>query len=387
MVWLAPLLTAVSLAGAPSPCHGLDPDDAWMNAFFARAQASLVAHRVDKVLPRAADHRLQVVVGEVKKTGDARCIDWHPYRMDAEYFYPASMVKPLAGLAALEVLRQRKLADPRFAAYTPDSPVRVDAARGAKVVATRTTTFRRELEAALVVSNNDAFNFLYEVAGRDAINQLWHDAGLKSVHMSHRLSSSVAGPSTSERLHADVGGVDFDLIGKRTEAPMSPLHGPGLRVGSTLHADAQGMDFSGRNAVSLFDLARMCAWIADPALTPELRWPGADEDRLLVRATMNLEAFDWALYRPLRAGLMEAIAGDDLVFVGKPGQAYGFFGDVAYVESRSTGRAFVVAAVLRPGPEAPPTSGRKDQHMDDVGTPLFLSLGEQLGRELLTAPR
>ena len=272
--------------------------------------------------------------------------------------------------------------EPKLEGFGPDSRVVVESlnAKG-KVVLTRETTIRKELEAALVVSNNDAYNFLYDLAGRDALNRLWLAAGLKSVHISHKLSATTQGVSTTERIRFLAPGGAITLSSDKSAEPLPPLSIPGIKVSAT--GEKESMDFSGRNYVSMMDLMRMCAWIADPALAPDVHWPGTDDDRKLVRDTMNLEAFDWALYRPLRAGLTEAIPGDDLNYIGKPGQAYGFSGDVAYVESKSTGKAFLVGVALRPGPQARATASRRDQHFDDVGTPFFLSLGDRLGHELL----
>ena len=79
---MTPLLLLASLAigeAAPTPCvGGLDSDDSWMTAFFARSQKSLEEHRVGTLIAQAAEHRLQVLVGEVKRAGDQRCVRCWP---------------------------------------------------------------------------------------------------------------------------------------------------------------------------------------------------------------------------------------------------------------------------------------------------------------------
>ena len=53
-------------------------------------------------------HRLQIVLGEIIGKGDKRCVNWHPYRHQAEYVYPASALKPLGAVAALQTIRMAR---------------------------------------------------------------------------------------------------------------------------------------------------------------------------------------------------------------------------------------------------------------------------------------
>jgi hypothetical protein len=387
----APSATPTSVPNLPA-CHGLDSDDSWVKAFLVRAQPLLVAHKVPDIVEHAVDHRLQIVVGEVRGTGDTRCIDWHPYRLGAEYFYPASMIKPLAALAALDSLRRSQSTNPKLNSIDVDSPVRVEVLNGTKVISRRTTTLFDELRAALVVSNNDAFNFLFDLAGRHELNKSWWDAGLKSVHLTHRLAKEVIpGLPTSERLLVDVGGETVNLAPIEPEdSDLPPMTMPGTFVGpiGSGKVDPKSTrDFSMKNGVSLLDMARLIAWIADPNLAPDVHWRGTPTDRELVRKVMNTQAFDWALYRPLRAGMMEAVAGDDLTFVGKPGEAYGFFEDVVYAESRSSGRALVVGIAMLAEPTVGVNATPKQHRYDEECTPFFLALGDALAHELLTPPK
>ena len=65
-------------------CAKTDPDDRWVKALLKRALPK------NEVVAHPDFYRLQVVVGEIVSSGTSRCITWHPYRLGAEYYYPAS---------------------------------------------------------------------------------------------------------------------------------------------------------------------------------------------------------------------------------------------------------------------------------------------------------
>jgi hypothetical protein len=373
----------------PEACQQFDADDSWMRAFLSRAQPLFVEHQVGDLIEHAADHRLQIIVGEIKTVNGTRCVHWHPFRLGAEYFYPASMIKPLAALAGLHALRGLQAADPRLASFDLDSPVRVEALNGTHIFERRTTTVRDEVRDSLIKSDNDAYNFLYDLAGPTHLNGWWWSAGLPSVHLTHRLSKDVVpGPPTSQHLLVDVHGETVNMVAEPDGGPpLPPIVMPGIVVGPIGPGKVEQAaikDFSLKNGISLHDMARMVAWVADPRLAPDVRWPGTDADRQFVRGVMNTQTFNWSLFRPLRAGMMEVVDGEDLVYIGKPGKAYGFMDDIAYVESRNTGRALLIGAVLRSEPTVGVNVTSEKHRYEEVGTPFFLALGHALARELLS---
>ncbi|MFT7520152.1 MAG: hypothetical protein ACI9MC_002296 [Kiritimatiellia bacterium] len=382
---------------APAHCDGLDTDDAWLTDFFSRNQQLLEPPYHDWITAPAVDperYRLQVVVGEVRGTGVDRCIAWHPFRVKAEYLYPASAIKPLVAITALQTMRRQVAANPALVGLDFDTPIRVEALLHGKaaVADARTTTLRNEVNLALIKSNNPAFNFLYDLSGQEGMHrQLW-DAGLASVHLNHRLARwglSGEAQRKAPRMVAKLDGAEVELVPVRRGKIVLPGHGwnkPG--VGSahknyrTQQLVNEPMDFGGKNAVSVYDLARMTAWIADPKLEPKLLLPDVtDADRTLVADAMRLTPFDWAIYHPIRAGVMEAVPGNDVSYLAKGGQAYGFHSEVAYVQRRSNSMSFVVGVMMY----ANPNDVLNDGHYgyDAVSAPFMTALGAALGQELL----
>ena len=375
----------------PEPCGPLDEAGPWLEDFL-KARAA----RWGEVYERPEDHRLQIVVGEIRNEGDDRCLQWHSYRHDAEYIYPASTIKPIAAVAGLQALRARQAEDPALTQLTLDTPIRLELLnpQDAPAAKPRRTTVREELEASLIISDNDAFNFLYDLAGTELLHRLSWDAGLSSIHLHHRLARLALPPGSKSWRPRFVAELDdgrevllFSPDRPGLEIPSNTL--PKTEIGKAYRLGGktfdEPMDFSRKNQASLFDLARLMTWIAAPSLVPELHDGSlASEDHALLSDIMGRIAPDWAIYQPVRAGVMEVVPGRDLHLISKGGQAYGFRLEVAWVEQKSTGRAFVVAASVYANPNEVLSDGR--YAYDTLANPFLTALADELAHALLLDP-
>ncbi len=113
------------------------------------------------------------------------------YRPDAEYTYPASTVKLPAAVLALEKLNQLKIFGLSKDTYLFTDPLRV----AEKPVYNDLTSLSGKpfvahyIKKILLVSDNDAFNRLYEFLGQEAINDRLHALGYTGAEIRHRLST------------------------------------------------------------------------------------------------------------------------------------------------------------------------------------------------------
>ncbi len=109
---------------------------------------------------------------------------------DRKYFYPASTVKFPSVLLALEKLNH--LGIPSSTRMEIDS-----AYSGQSIVRADSTSWNLEPSVAqyskkiLLVSDNDAFNRLYEFVGQDYFNQRLKEKGYNQSRIHHRLSISL----------------------------------------------------------------------------------------------------------------------------------------------------------------------------------------------------
>jgi hypothetical protein len=129
----------------------------------------------------------------------------HTYGVDAaRYFYPASTVKLPAALLALE-----KVNDLAIPGLTRDTAMLTGVASDWQTPAladpsspTGLPSIGHYIRKILLVSDNDAFNRLYEFIGQQALNESLHEKGYRNTRIFHRLEVARNGcvrPSSARR--------------------------------------------------------------------------------------------------------------------------------------------------------------------------------------------
>jgi hypothetical protein len=222
------------------------------------------------VVAKAETYRLQVLLGTIEEGANGRSrLKQVAFRADAEYFYPASSVKLFAAVAALQQLSQ--LQAETNLGLTVDTPLVYHAQfeetanvdRDETNVETQAITLRHEIRKLFLVSDNEAFNRLYEFVGQDRLNESMTRAGMQNARIVHRLAET---RSAEQNRHTP--RIDFTRDNAVLYSLPSLLSQPlpeippiaGLHVGKGyLSGDARiddPMDFAPKNRVSLHDLQK-----------------------------------------------------------------------------------------------------------------------------------
>ncbi|MCP3916362.1 MAG: amidohydrolase family protein [bacterium] len=351
--------------------------------------------RFGPLLANAEAHRLQVLVAEVREGPAGPKLVRHGFRVDAEYFYPASSIKTFAAASALRLVAERdglELDTPLV--YHPLFADEVREDTDASNLAGGTITVGHEVRKLSIVSDNRAFNRLYELVGHEELNRDAWAAGFDSVRIQHRLSEF---RSVDDQLRTP--RIDF---GEHTAPPRtSPLRLEneglaGLEIGVAHVASGERigspMSFARKNRVSLADLQDMLIAIVRPDL--ELggkRIELSEEHRAFLveamaqypresRNPVYTDVPDAAL-KFLLPGLARVVPAERLRIANKVGRAYGFSVENAYVQDRTTGRAFFVTATLYTNPNE--TLNDDNYGYASTADPFFADLGEVLARHLL----
>ena len=102
------------------------------------------------------------------------------------YFYPASTVKLPIAVLALEKLNSLENLDMNSVFYIEGD--------------TLETTFAKEISKIFAISDNEAYNRLFEFLGQDEINQKLTEKGINNARISHRVSSPNADNITTKPL-------------------------------------------------------------------------------------------------------------------------------------------------------------------------------------------
>lgn len=147
-----------------------------------------------------AQYRLQIRLTEIKRrTNQPIRLTNDSYRVDAEYFYPASTVKLPVAVMALEFLQQHGIDanSPMYSASAwPGDPSRGVALDNSAPnsnfnepapASPAEPSVADDIRRILLVSDNDSYNRLYELLGPTYINQRLQNLGFTPSQIRHRL--------------------------------------------------------------------------------------------------------------------------------------------------------------------------------------------------------
>jgi len=373
---------------------------------------------LQKVFSNPQAYRAQVLITEVVRTPNGKPgLRQFRFRAGSEYFYPASSIKLCAAIAALQSLTEHS-AQARIPAIDwLHAPIQIaplfpgDAEQSSDLSneANQKITIGHELRKLAIVSDNQAFNRLFDVVGLDSLNQQMHDLGLSSVRIRHRLSDprSIPHGNASAAVRILPLGLPPVSIPARLGSFSDTNSAPGLLIGEGFMRAKTRLngptDFSTRNGISLDDLQTLLILLARPDILP------AHQPRLQLHPTYRtflLEALTMYPHESTNPRYIQAEFPDDyskfllpgvrrvfpssspqerIQITGKIGRAYGFSTENAWLRNPSNGREVFVAATLYTNSDGILNDDRYDY--ESVADPFFADLGELVARTWLsTAP-
>ena len=377
------ILTMAGCDGHSEPASSATdaPDTATLEAARAVVETmddELLRGLMESLLPAHSDlladpegHRLQILLRVPRRDGDGWRFDTHGYRVDAEYFYPASTVKTAAAVAALEQLAELRTQGVRVDADTamriaPQFEQTDPQSEDPSNVEGGLITVGHEVRKLFLVSDNEAYNRLFELVGRDGVNASMHRLGLDSTHIVHRLSerrSPDENRQFPEFTFVDAEGKEVHVVEDRVEELADTNVAPGegdadrdvgrafLEAGERIE---RSFDFRVKNRFGLDDLQALNVMLLRPELAPLLdQWTGElprlDPEQLdAVRRAMSelpressnpiydIEESPDHWVKFLLPGLRRVVPGESLRIYNKIGRAYGFSIENAYVVDERT---------------------------------------------------
>ena len=351
---------------------------------------------------KAADgspvYDVQIIYTQINRDAANRpSFKTYRYQVDKDrYFYPASTVKLPAVLLALETLNTLGIAHDSSmltdSAYTGQTSVRKDgtAPNGLPSVA----QYARKI---LLVSDNDAFNRLYELIGQCAFSDRLMAKGYANTRIVHRLSVAANADQnahTNPVRFVDSSGTLLKSIGPQfcDRTPQSPEpipRGTGYKV-QTSKGDSlvkQPFDFSAKNAFPLEDQQAMLRALLFPeAVDAKQRFNLAPDDYRFVYQYMsqlpretrfpNYQA-DTSLYdsycKFLMVGDQKSPMPKSMRIFNKVGDAYGYILDNAYIVDFEKGIEFMLSAVIACNSDGVFNDDKYDY--ETVGFPFMGNLG------------
>ncbi|MDB5268081.1 MAG: hypothetical protein JWP58_1121 [Hymenobacter sp.] len=358
-----------------------------------------------RVLARPGYYRLQISYTRIRRdAAGVAHFKTSGYRVRPRaYFYPASAVKLAA--AALALQKMRDLNAP-YPALGPDAPMLTDSAFAGQTRARRDTssasgrpTLAHYVRKALLVSDNDAFNRLYEFVGPQELNRELARLGLRHSRLLHRLAVGDQEPGSRHTnpitFYADTAATQV-LLAQPAGSYAGPWPRLGLRgehIGEAYLKGAQKvagpLDFTQKNAFSLPDLQRLLRIILFPeSVPPTRRLRLLPADYALLREALSQlprqsphPRYDVAHYPDTYAKFL--LGGGGLVplppgvrVFNKIGQAYGFLIDNACIRDEAHGVEFLLSAVLYVNADGVLNDDKYEY--DQIGLPFLRDLGRRV---------
>ena len=392
--WLPVLLLLLFVSIRPAQAQGLGNP---LRRLLRRDTTGL-----GRVLARPDFYHLQILYTRIRRDKAGRPhFRAFGYRLrPREYFYPASAVKLAGAALALEKLRALQT---QVVSLSFDSPMLTDSAYAGQTNVRRDTSatsgrpsLAQYVRKALLVSDNDAYNRLYEFVGPAQLNAGLAHLGLRRSRLQHRLSVGDQEPGSRHtnpiRFYADTAC--RQLLCQQPAAyfagPWPRLRLTGQSVGQAhLEADkmiAGPLDLSQRNALALPDLQGLLRTVLFPEMVPLAhRLRLAPADYALLRQSLSRlprespsPRYDPAHFpdtyvKFLLGGGGIAPLPPGVRMFNKIGEAYGFLIDNAYIVNSDTGVEFLLSAVIYVNADGVLNDDKYDY--DSVGFPFLRDLG------------
>lgn len=364
-------------------------------------------HYFDSLLSNNDEYQIQIIYTEINRTkrNKARFTDHYFNINPRQYFYPASTVKFPVAILALQKLNELNIegldrnttmiTESGFSGQTDvyNDPTSID---GRPTVA-------HYIKKILLVSDNDAFNRLYEFLGQEYINNRLHDMGYTNTEIIHRLNISLsevqnrytnpvkfyAAPAASLRPLLDIANkVIYEKPLEKSSlvyANRTNKAGKGYYTGELLINEP--FDFSKKNKMALTDLHVMMKSIFFPrSVKRKQRFKITADDLLFLQKHMSMlphesknPAYDSARYpdnyaKVLLYGSEKRIPDSNIRIFNKTGSAYGFLIDVAYIVDFKNRVEFMISTVIHCNSDGIYNDDKYDY--DAIGYPFMKHLGE-----------
>ena len=377
------------------------------DSFFVRLLAANQAPLFQQVLQHPDTYRLQLIYTQIDRDRNNKPIFTnHYFHYDPElYFNPASMVKlPLAFLAMekLQTLRKRGITRHTTIQFDSSQPWQrplyhdTSAANGKPTLA-------HLVKRAILISENDPYNRLYQFVGQGEANRTLHRKGYADV----RITRQFLGLTPEQNRHTNA--VRFLDENGQTVYTQPPAYNRDsfdfsrtitLGKGHFNRNDSlinEPFDFTQHNSLSLGSMQQMLQSVLFPSSVPKKqRFQVMEDDRRFLLQYLSqypsetpdpkydttefYDSYVKFFFRDSTRRMPEGVR----VF-NKVGWAYGFLTDVSYVVDFKNGVEFMLAATLYVNEDGVLNDGKYEY--TTVGWPFLYQLGQTVYQHELKRER
>lgn len=356
---------------------------------------------VDEVLRNAGRYHLQIMLSLERPDSLGGGFTHSQLNRDRYYFYPASLIKfPLAVVAAEQMSRLSRTQGLTLDDGMAFSLCSCDKGTSGYLGKTRPASFRQVLREMMVMSNNDAYNLMFDMVGIDSVNTRMRELGYGRILMNRRFVS----PCESS-LQRRFGGIRFHSTDGALKHLIPCTDSKGIwefgsdwphEAGYRHMVDGKWVagpnSYRGGNHVSLHEAHDLMIRLVRPDAfgSDTLRLDSTTRAELIQSMGMFPRELESVFYPKgkypdhyykffLDPKTMQTADGTLRIY-NKVGLASGFLSDVSYFHDDTNGVRFFLSACILASRKGDAGSGKYDYY--DLGIPFLRRLGTLIYRHL-----
>ena len=390
---------AVILIGAS--CHNED------NVNLKHILDNATSPAIAKVMAHSDAYELQIIFSPVHREDNEVSIERYSLGVDpSHYFYPASTVKLPVALLVLERLSELRRDHPSLSVY---HPIATDSSRAPQTAMVLDScseigqpTLVSLIQQVFAISDNNAYNRLYEFLGPAYINE---KLKAKGIFTNSRIVTrvGVGGFTSEDNQHLNPfhflsdGDTVLSLPARHSPYAIDNTGLKRLHKGDGYIRDGQlikgPFDMSAKNFINLNDLERcMMTFVLPELYNPEQRYKMSSSDREIIRHAMTSIPSDFSCHKDnedyydsyvkfFMHGDEKSSLPDHLTIMNKVGIAYGQVTETAYITDKQNEVEFFLTATINVNENR--IYNDDNYAYDSLGIPFMAELGRTLHSHLI----
>lgn len=359
--------------------------------------------KIQNVLENKNEHEIQILLSEIKRNHSGEVLfKESTYQLDEDlYFYPASTAKLPIAILALQKLNSLKA---KGISISGDTPFYIRNMDGETIVDRDSTqkkgivTVNHLIKKIFLVSDNDAYNYLFDFIGTDYINRELIKKGLNKTQINHKFLIGADNQNTWEyTFFGDNKKIIYYQPSIKAEFELPPQNLKGVLKGigyvELENIIYEPMNFEKKNRISIRNLEGIMKRIIFPeAFQKKERFNLTNEDYNFLKYWMSRTTLEsnypdynsenyWDSYvKFFIYGDKKDVMNPEIRIYNKVGDAYGTITDVAYIKDKKNEIEFFLTATILVNENK--IFNDDIYESDQIGIPFLAALGRAVLEEL-----
>ena len=359
--------------------------------------------KIQNVLENKNEHEIQILLSEIKRNHSGEVLfKESKYQLDEDlYFYPASTAKLPIAILALQKLNSLKA---KGIPISGDTPFFIRNMDGETIVDRDSTqkkgivTVNHLIKKIFLVSDNDAYNYLFDFLGTDYINRELIKKGLNKTQINHKFLIGADNQNTWEyTFFGDNKKIIYYQPSIKAEFELPPQNLKGFLKGigyvELENIIYEPMNFEKKNRISIRNLEGIMKRIIFPeAFQIKERFNLTTEDYNFLKYWMSRTTLEsnypdynsenyWDSYvKFFIYGDKKDVMNPEIRIYNKVGDAYGTITDVAYIKDKKNEIEFFLTATILVNENK--IFNDDIYESDQIGIPFLAALGRAVLEEI-----